>query len=77
MYVHLVGQVITILWATSFYHAVVGMFIPIAGRSGGSHNPDVTISFLCCVFTLFITSYIVSDRKLASSRKKIFSLFKF
>lgn len=60
MYVHLAGQVITILWTTAFYHSVVGMFIPIAGRSGAANNPDVTIGILCCVFTLFITSYIVS-----------------
>lgn len=60
MYIHLIGQVITILWTTSFYHSIVGMFIPIAGRSGGVHNPDVTIGMICCLFTLFITSYIVS-----------------
>lgn len=60
MYIHLVGQVFVVLWATHFYHAVMGMFVPIAGRSGGAHNPDLTIGVLCCFFTLFVTSYLVN-----------------
>lgn len=36
------------------------IFIPITGRSGSARNPDVLISIICCVTTLFICSYMVS-----------------
>lgn len=62
MYIHLIGQIFVILWATHFYHTIIGMFIPIAGRSGGNHNPDIMISVLTCFLTLFITSYMVNNQ---------------
>ena len=59
LYIHLIGQIFVVLWTTHIYHLLIAAFIPIAGRSGATNNPDVTIGILCCFFTLLITSYLV------------------
>lgn len=61
MYIHLTGQVFIVLWAAHFYHSIISVFIPIAGRSGGDKNPDVAIGILSCFFTLFMCSYLVTN----------------
>ncbi|XP_055905553.1 endoplasmic reticulum metallopeptidase 1-like [Eupeodes corollae] len=58
LYVHLGGQIFVIIWATHFYHMVVSMFIPTAGRSGGHKNPDIMIAMICGSLTFFATSYV-------------------
>jgi Peptidase family M28 len=58
LFVHLTLQVLTILWATHFYHLVTGMFIPIAGRSGAERNPDIIIGIICNAMTFFAASYL-------------------
>lgn len=59
MYVHVLGQVVTIFWATQMYHMSMLMFIPIAGRTGGGTNPDVMVGINSVGLTLLITSYMV------------------
>lgn len=39
---------------------VVGMFIPLTGRSGSFNNPDLTVGIICCAMTIYVTSYLVS-----------------
>ncbi|XP_055371692.1 endoplasmic reticulum metallopeptidase 1-like [Condylostylus longicornis] len=58
LYVHIIGQVFVVLWTTHFYTAVMEVFIPIAGRSGGLKNPDILIGIICCSLTFFIMSCI-------------------
>lgn len=58
LYIHLIGQVFVILWASHFYHLIISVFIPIAGRSGGYNNPDISIGIISCFFTFFIGSYL-------------------
>lgn len=60
LYVHLAGQVFVVLWTTYFYHILTGIFIPISGRSGGMDNPDEIIAIICCLMTIYITSFLVS-----------------
>lgn len=59
LYIHLCGQIFIVLWATHFYHAIISVFIPLAGRSGGDKNPDIPIGMISCFFTFFIGSYLV------------------
>lgn len=60
MYIHVIGQIVTILWTTQLYHMSMLMFIPIAGRSGGGSNPDLMIGHNSAALTVLITSYLVS-----------------
>lgn len=48
------------MWALNFYHLVVGVFVPTAGRAGGHKNPDIMIGLVCSSLTFFATSYITS-----------------
>lgn len=59
MYVHIVGQVVSVLWTTQLYHITLLMFIPIAGRSGAGTNPDYTIGIMSVALTTLIFSYLV------------------
>lgn len=59
LYVHLIGQALVVMWASHFYHAVLGVFVPIAGRSGGQSNPDIAIAIISVFFTFFMGSYLV------------------
>lgn len=59
LYVHLAGQALVVMWASHFYHTVMGVFVPIAGRSGGHSNPDIVIAVISVYFTFFIGSYLV------------------
>lgn len=59
LYIHLVGQVLIIMWTTQLYHTAVLMFIPIAGRSGAGTNPDLMIGYMSVVLTLLVTSQLV------------------
>lgn len=77
LYIHLTGQVFVVLWACHFYHAIIAVFIPITGRSGGHKNPDVTIGIISCFFTMFIGSYLVSlNQQIYSSSKPMFLIRK-
>lgn len=58
LYIHIIGQIFVVLWTTHFYHMVLEIFIPIAGRSAGYKNPDIMIAIICCSLTFFITSYL-------------------
>ena len=62
MYVHLACQIVTVFWTTQLYHITMLMFIPIAGRSGGSTNPDYMIAYITVLLTVLITSYLVGKR---------------
>lgn len=59
MYTHLCGQIVHVLWATYFYHSIMSVFIPISGRSGGTHNPDFIIGPMVAFFTFLVGSYLV------------------
>lgn len=61
LYVHLIGQTFVVLWTTNFYHVLTGIMIPIAGRSGDTNNPDLTIAILCWAMTIYVTGFLVSD----------------
>lgn len=61
IYIHLVFQVLTILWATHFYNLVSSLFIPIAGRVGSLVNPEIRIGLITSGFTLFTTSFLVRN----------------
>lgn len=56
---HLAGQALFVLWATQFYHLLIGMFIPIAGRSGSADNPEAPLAWLCWLLTVYVTCYLV------------------
>lgn len=58
LYVQLISHVLILLWTTHFYHLIIGMFIPITGRSGAAKNPDITIGIICATMTFFVTSYL-------------------
>lgn len=58
VYVHIFGQIVTILWTTHLYHITIMMFIPISGRSGGGTNPEFMIGYLSVGLTVLITSYL-------------------
>lgn len=62
LYIHLIGQIFIVLWATHFYHLIISVFIPISGRSGGYHNPDVNIAIISAFFTFFVGSYLVTRK---------------
>ncbi|CAO1401575.1 unnamed protein product [Diamesa serratosioi] len=59
LYAHMIGQFFIIFWASSFFHVVIDLFIPITGRSGSNKNPDTTIGAICCIMTLFMCSYFI------------------
>lgn len=60
LYIYLCGQVFIVLWSSHFYHLIISVFIPIAGRSGGYKNPDIPIGYISSFFTIFICSYLVN-----------------
>lgn len=60
LYVHLSGQFFVVLWTTNLYNAITGLFIPIAGRSGGEKIPDVNVAILCCAVTIYIIHNLVN-----------------
>lgn len=57
--VHLAFQVLTMLWATQYYHMFMKLFIPISGRSGGHKNPEYTVGSIAALMTLLATSYMM------------------
>ncbi|XP_058460649.1 endoplasmic reticulum metallopeptidase 1-like [Malaya genurostris] len=57
--VHLGFQFITMLWATQFYHLLIKMFVPIAGRGGAARNPEYFVGSIAAVSTLLISSYLL------------------
>ncbi|XP_055617134.1 endoplasmic reticulum metallopeptidase 1-like [Toxorhynchites rutilus septentrionalis] len=57
--VHLFFQIITMLWATQFYHMFMKLFIPITGRIGGSKNPEYMIGAIAALCVLLIGSFIM------------------
>lgn len=59
LYVHLCGQALVVMWGSHFYHTVMGVFIPIAGRAGGHLNPDTVIAVISVFFAYLIGSYLV------------------
>lgn len=67
LYVHVLGQILLILWTTQLYHITLLMFIPIAGRSGAGTNPDFMIGYISVALTILTISYMVSGRPELSS----------
>lgn len=57
--VHLFFQLITMLWATQFYHLFMKLFIPITGRIGGAKNPEYMIGTIAALCVLLIGSFIM------------------
>ena len=57
--VHLAFQLLTMLWATQYYHMFMKLFIPISGRSGGHKNPEYTVGSIAALMTLLATSYMM------------------
>lgn len=64
MYVHVLGQIVSILWTTQLYHITLLMFIPIAGRSGAGANPDYVVGYMSAALTVLIVSYMVRYSRL-------------
>lgn len=58
LYIHLVGQILVVLWTLNFYNIVVDVFVPTSGRAGAKKNPDVMIAIICSTLTFFTTSYL-------------------
>lgn len=57
--VHLAFQILTMLWATQYYHMFLKLFIPISGRSGGYKNPEYLVGSIAALCTLLISSYMI------------------
>ena len=57
---HLLGQCFIVLWSTYFYLAILTLFIPITGKSGGENqNPDALIALICGFISVLACSYFV------------------
>ncbi|XP_055585943.1 endoplasmic reticulum metallopeptidase 1-like [Uranotaenia lowii] len=57
--VHVAFQLVTMLWATQYYHMFMKLFIPISGRIGGAKNPEYLIGSIAALCMLLVSSYIV------------------
>ncbi|XP_058813686.1 endoplasmic reticulum metallopeptidase 1-like [Topomyia yanbarensis] len=57
--VHLGFQLITMLWATQFYHMFMKLFVPISGRMGGAKNPEYLVASIAALSMLLISSYML------------------
>ncbi|XP_055540788.1 endoplasmic reticulum metallopeptidase 1-like [Wyeomyia smithii] len=56
--VHVAFQIITMLWATQFYHQCMKLFIPISGRVGGAQNPEYLVGSIAALSILLTGSYM-------------------
>ncbi|XP_058462171.1 endoplasmic reticulum metallopeptidase 1-like [Malaya genurostris] len=57
--VHVGFQLITMLWATQFYHTYMKLFVPISGRIGGAKNPEYLIGSIAAFCMLLCSSYML------------------
>ncbi|XP_053694454.1 endoplasmic reticulum metallopeptidase 1-like [Sabethes cyaneus] len=56
--IHVAFQIITMLWATQFYHMFMKLFIPISGRIGGNENPEYLLGTIAALCVLLMGSYM-------------------
>lgn len=57
--VHLAFQLLTMLWATQYYHMFMKLFIPISGRIGANKNPEYLVGSIAALSILLISSYMM------------------
>uniref|UniRef100_A0A1B0CYJ4 FXNA-like protease n=1 Tax=Phlebotomus papatasi TaxID=29031 RepID=A0A1B0CYJ4_PHLPP len=73
--IHLIGQVLPILFYCSQTHLAMQSLIPLSGRSGAAANPDMLMSLLCSVFALLLGGFLIPLVALCRHPRAVLSIF--
>ncbi|GAB0100844.1 endoplasmic reticulum metallopeptidase 1 [Sergentomyia squamirostris] len=75
LFVHLVGQLLPVLFYCSQTHLALQTLIPLTGRGGGSDNPDILIALICSGLALLLGGFLVPLVALCRHPRAVLSIF--
>lgn len=73
--IHLIAQVIPIMFYGSLLHLALQTFIPITGRDGPDSNPEILIAVFCVGMALLMGGFIMPLVALCRRTKLIMGMF--
>lgn len=73
--IHLIGQIIPIMFYGSLLHLALQTFIPITGRDGPDANPEILIALFCLGMALLMGGFIMPLVAMSRLSKVVLGLF--